>query len=213
MTMMIACVVSLLAGCGPRVDISTYEHLSAPVIHELPALRVIEVEASAASSAEAAGKAIGLLYQAWYGLDIEHPHGAAPRGRWAEGVEAGDTVSRGVFALPVPQDTSPLEDPPSKDGMTPRLATWEYGETAEILHVGSYAAEAPTIERLKRHITEQGYRITGLHEEEYVKGPGMFFKGNPDGYYTVIRHQVEPLPPSESVPDRGGAQPGAAGSP
>lgn len=61
---------------------------------------------------------------------------------------------------------------------------------AEILHVGPYTAEAPTISRLKKFIVESGFEVIGEHEEEYLKGPGMFFKGNPEKYYTIIRYRI-----------------------
>lgn len=62
---------------------------------------------------------------------------------------------------------------------------------AEILHIGPYSAEVPTTERLQSYIKEKGYRVIGVHEEEYLKGPGMFGKGNPEKYYTIIRYRVE----------------------
>jgi len=40
-------------------------------------------------------------------------------------------------------------------------------------------------------IEENEYKVTGAHEEEYLKGPGMFFMGNPKKYQTIIRYPVE----------------------
>ena len=62
---------------------------------------------------------------------------------------------------------------------------------AEILHVGPYNVEQPDIERLLNFIKLQGYRVFGDHEEEYVKGPGMMFAGDPNNYLTIIRLRVE----------------------
>jgi hypothetical protein len=56
--------------------------------------------------------------------------------------------------------------------------------------VGGYDKEKPTIERLKAFIEQSGYEIAGLHEEEYLRGPGMIFRGNPDTYLTIIRYPV-----------------------
>ena len=50
--------------------------------------------------------------------------------------------------------------------------------------------ETPTIEKLKAFINERGYEISGDHEEEYLKGPGMFFKGNLNKYRTIIRYEL-----------------------
>ena len=34
------------------------------------------------------------------------------------------------------------------------------------------------------------YQITGIHEEEYIRGPGMLLKGDPESYITMIRYGV-----------------------
>ena len=60
--------------------------------------------------------------------------------------------------------------------------------------MGPYSAEQPDIERLLRFIESSGYRVVGDHEEEYVKGPGMLFAGDPDSYLTIIRLRVEKSP-------------------
>ena len=33
--------------------------------------------------------------------------------------------------------------------------------------------------------------LQGEHEEEYIKGPGMLSKGNPQKYLTIIRYRVK----------------------
>jgi hypothetical protein len=78
-----------------------------------------------------------------------------------------------------------------KDGLRVQLDQWQYGEVAEILHVGAYSEEAPTVEKLRQFAFKRGYRMAGPHEEEYLKGPGMFFKGNPGKYMTIIRWRVQ----------------------
>jgi hypothetical protein len=40
------------------------------------------------------------------------------------------------------------------------------------------------------NIADQGYEIAGPHEEEYLRGPGMLFAGDPEGYLTLIRYEV-----------------------
>jgi hypothetical protein len=74
--------------------------------------------------------------------------------------------------------------------MAAHAATWEYGEVAEILHLGSYETEPPTIERLQEYVAAEGYSVIGDHEEEYLKGPGMMMVA-PKDYWTIIRYRVE----------------------
>ena len=74
-----------------------------------------------------------------------------------------------IMALPVPNDTTTL---PQKAPETEvRLETWEYGTVAQILHLGAYDEEGPTVERLHKFIEENGYEIAGMHEEEYLTTP------------------------------------------
>ena len=74
-----------------------------------------------------------------------------------------------IMALPVPEDTTSL--PQKVADIKVKLETWEYGTVAQILHLGPYDQEGPTIERLQRFIEENGYRIAGVHEEEYLTRP------------------------------------------
>ena len=74
-----------------------------------------------------------------------------------------------IIGLPIPEDTTPL--PQKVPGVEVKLETWEYGTVAQILHLGGYDQEEPTIERLHKCIEENGYEIAGVHEEEYLTTP------------------------------------------
>jgi DNA-binding PadR family transcriptional regulator len=109
-----------------------------------------------------------------------------PRARWFGGPDWA-TLPReewkAAWAIPVPEDTTEL---PQKDPATPvAVETWEYGTVAQILHVGTYAEETPTIEQLHAFIAEQGYEIVGPHEEEYLSRPEA------KAPKTIIRYQVK----------------------
>ena len=167
-----AAAVVLLAvrfGSPPDVDPSLYDALRDPVIRALPPQRVIEVEVRGRPE-EASGRAIGLLYRTWRSLDLGPPR-VAPRARWPVGDDTPEDLWVGRFALPVPDSVTSLPDPPTDDGLVPRLATWTWGEAAEILHVGPWDAEGPTVARLQRAVAERGYEIAGDHEEEYLTRP------------------------------------------
>jgi len=74
-----------------------------------------------------------------------------------------------IIALPIPEDTSSL--PRKVPDVEVKIETWEYGTVAQILHLGAYDQEQPTIERLQRFIEDNGYEIAGAHEEEYLTSP------------------------------------------
>ncbi len=74
-----------------------------------------------------------------------------------------------IIGLPVPEDTTAL--PQKVPAIEVKLETWEYGSVAQILHIGAYDQEGPTVDRLHKFIEENGYEIAGMHEEEYLTTP------------------------------------------
>jgi hypothetical protein len=88
-----------------------------------------------------------------------------------------------IIGLPIPEDTTSL--PQKVPGIEVKIETWEYGTVAQILHLGAYDQEEPTVERLHKLIEENGYEITGIHEEEYLTRPDAKV------VKTVIRYPVK----------------------
>ena len=67
---------------------------------------------------------------------------------------------------------------------------WAEGRCAQLLHIGPYAAEAPSIVALHEAIAEAGYRPHGRHHEIYLGDPR---RSAPEKLRTIIRHPVEPV--------------------
>lgn len=68
-----------------------------------------------------------------------------------------------------------------------RLERFDEGPAAQIMHIGPYSAEAPTITRLHAFIRELGYTFDGTkqkHHEIYLGDPR---RAAPDKLKTVIR--------------------------
>ena len=74
-----------------------------------------------------------------------------------------------IIGLPIPEDTTSL--PQKVPEIEVKIETWEYGTVAQILHLGAYDQEEPTVERLHKFIEDSGYEIAGVHEEEYLTTP------------------------------------------
>jgi hypothetical protein len=70
-----------------------------------------------------------------------------------------------------------------------RFEKFAEGKAAQIMHLGPYSAEGPTIERLHAFVAEQGYRLRGKHHEIYLGDPR---RAAPDKLKTIVRHPVEP---------------------
>lgn len=71
-----------------------------------------------------------------------------------------------------------------------RLERFREGLSAQVLHLGSYAAEAPTIEQLHAFIRAQGHQLRGQHHEIYLGDPR---KTAPEKLRTVIRQPISPV--------------------
>jgi hypothetical protein len=174
-------------------DLSPYLALRDPAIRTMPSQRVLVVEARGAPG-KVGKKAFGLLMKAYFGMKgvpKGGPDFKPPRARWPLAALAPQDEWIGRYAMPLPDTIQKVILPKAPEGMSIMVTTWEYGEVAEILHIGPYSAETPAIKRLRDFISTRGYRIAGEHEEEYCRGPGMFFRGDPEKYYTIIRYKVE----------------------
>ncbi len=68
-----------------------------------------------------------------------------------------------------------------------RFDVYEEGRAAQVMHVGPYADEAPTIEMLHQFIEDQGLVRSGLHHEIYLGDPR---KSDPAKLKTIIRQAV-----------------------
>ena len=74
---------------------------------------------------------------------------------------------------------------PALDRM--RLESLHEGLSAQIMHIGPYAAEKPTMERLHGFIHEGGYAFRGRHHEIYLSDPR---RAAPEKMRTVLRQPV-----------------------
>ena len=105
-----------------------------------------------------------------------------PRTRYPDGLLVPMEQWTLITGIPVPEDTTSL--PQKVPGVEVKLETWKYGTVAQILHLGPYNQEQPTVERLHRFIADSGYEIAGVHEEEYLTKPDAKV------VKTIVRYQV-----------------------
>ncbi len=103
-------------------------------------------------------------------------------GRWPKPLDTPREEWFGIWGLPLPDDVTEL--PQKAPDVSVRVERWEYGTVAQVLHLGPYSEEGPTIERLRRFIEDSGYEIAGPHEEEYLTSPRAKVQK------TMLRYQV-----------------------
>ncbi len=185
--------LSLFISCSKKF--TEYEHLLEPHISEKAPQKMLVYEA-VGNPNETVGNAFGALFSTFFKLKKDHDMDmAAPLARWPKGPDTPMEEWIGIYAMPVAETVEAIPEKAAEEHPALKLETWKYGLVAEILHKGSYASEKPTVDKLHKFITESGYEISGYHEEEYLKGPGMFGPGNPDKYYTIIRYPVAKMKP------------------
>ncbi len=68
-----------------------------------------------------------------------------------------------------------------------RLGTLREGLSLQILHLGPYSQEAPTIERLGAFAKANGFRLRGRHHEIYMGDPR---RARPERLKTILRRPV-----------------------
>ena len=68
-----------------------------------------------------------------------------------------------------------------------RLEEFSEGECAQILHIGPFSAEGPTIEKLHDYILSHG-RLTGKHHEIYLSDVR---RADPSKWKTILRQPMK----------------------
>jgi hypothetical protein len=76
-----------------------------------------------------------------------------------------------------------------------RLVTYDEGASAQLMHRGPYADEAPAIARLHEFIAASGLRLRGKPHEIYLSDPN---RTSPERMRTVLRQPVEPVRRTDS---------------
>lgn len=70
-----------------------------------------------------------------------------------------------------------------------RFMNFHEGLSVQIMHIGPYSAEAPTIARMHTYIEESGHILTGKHHEIYLGDPR---RTAPEKLKTVLRQPIKP---------------------
>lgn len=120
-----------------------------------------------------------------------------------------DKATRGWhwrLLLAVPEDATELEIEAAMDAAARkrplpaadrlRVLRWVEGPSAQVMHIGPYEAEQPTVRRLHEAIGQAGLRPRGHHHEIYLSDPR---RGSPDRIRTLLRQPVE-VPATRGVP-------------
>ena len=69
-----------------------------------------------------------------------------------------------------------------------RLEAFEEGPCIQVMHLGPYAAEPATVEKMDAFAREHAYQLHGKHHEIYLGNP---LRAQPEKLKTVLRHPIK----------------------
>lgn len=183
-----------------------YRATSRPELLDVPTRKAVVVDGDSQPGGEGFRRAIeaiyGVTYALKYGLKrmgVIDFHVLALEALWeipGEGAAPGEgwqwtafvAVPDAVTALQVREAAAAAAAKRSNPALPlVRLRTIREGRCAQVLHVGPYDAEQPTIDALLRFVAEQGYVVAGAHHEVYLNDPRRV---GPERTRTIIRYAV-----------------------
>jgi hypothetical protein len=180
----------------------------APALVEVPPLNFLMIDGQGdPNTTPEYAAAVETLYALAYALKFMVKRGSAAIDYtvmpleglwWGTGVDWSDADQRGgwqwTMMIMQPEHITPglfeqalAETRKKKPALAldrVRFERYDEGLAAQIMHLGPYAAEGPTIARLHAFIEQQGRVLRGKHHEIYLGDPR---KTTPDKLRTVIR--------------------------
>ncbi len=177
---------------------------------EVPAMQFVMTDGSGSPAGGDYADAMSWLYSVAYSvkfaskLDLGRDYTVMPLEGlwWAEDMDAfatddkdawlwtamimhPDWIPEDMFQAAVEKSADKLGDP----RQSLRMATVSEGLSVQIMHIGPYADEAPTIARLhQEYLPEHGLTENGHHHEIYLSDPR---RTAPEKLKTVIRQPVK----------------------
>ena len=197
----------------------TLKHLYAPskkdfVLVDVPKMNFVKIDGSGRPGNDAYVAALGWLYPISYGLKfmskqvLERDYVVLPleglwwaddmnayieEGRqdewhWTLMIMQPDWITEDMFVQALEKASKKLGTPPPS---SLRFETYEEGKSFQIMHIGPYSEEGPTLARLHHeYMPQNGLTFNGEHHEIYISDAR---KTAPERLKTVLRQPVKPI--------------------
>ena len=180
-----------------------------PCLLEVPDMNCLMVDGKGDPNSQVFQEAVGSLYSVAYTLkfmfkkekDIDYPV-TALEGLWdAEDVTDFMTARRenwkwtlliGLPSIVTKKDALKALSAAREKAKFPRFPVVRFeklaeGRCAQIMHIGPYANEGPTVETLHAFVEKQGYALRGRHHEIYLGDPR---RSAPEKLRTIVRQPI-----------------------
>ena len=162
-----------------------------PVLVDVPPLQYLMIDGDGGPDSKAFGEALEALYPVAYTLKFlckKAPGGIdfgvmpleglwwaddmddfvlrhKDRWKWTLLIMQPDIVTAELYETAVAQVRA-KKNPTALAKL--RFETFSEGRAAQVLHIGPYSDEGPTIQALHQFIADQGFRLSGKHHEIYL---------------------------------------------
>jgi hypothetical protein len=133
---------------------------------------------------------IGPLEGLWWtvdgSIDLDAIFGGGDRSgwRWILMIGLPEQATEGELAAAIEAARAKAAEPHASNL---RIETFAEGRAAQLLHLGPYAAERPSIEALHEAIASAGLTPAGRHHEIYLGDPR---RAAPDRLKTILRQPI-----------------------
>ena len=184
---------------------------STPVLVDVPPLRFLMIDGLANVGGPDFQLSMGALYGLAYPvkfaakkqLSLSYPvmpaeglYWDADEGPGSAPASPDSTAWRLMIMLPDPVSAEFVDEVRAKVAAKkdlPRLGdvrvqTFSEGQSVQVLHLGPYADETPTVNRLLAFAQERGFHTSGSHHEIYLNDPN---RTAPEKLKTVLRYPVQ----------------------
>jgi hypothetical protein len=105
--------------------------------------------------------------------------------RWTAMIMQPDFITREMYEQ-ASDEAGKKKELPALSKM--RFENFHEGKSAQILYIGSFAAEGPTIKKIHDYITASGHKLRDKHHEIYLSD---FRRAAPEKLKTIIRQPFE----------------------
>ena len=170
-----------------------------PVLVDVPEFRFLMIDGHGDPNT-ASEPAIGALYQASYRLKFALKRGPLALDYkvmpleglwWTPDMSKFSAERKGewdwTLMIRQPEEVDDEMVAATEPELPLRLEHWTEGPAAQVMHIGPYSEEGPTIALLHAFIKEQGLELDGKHHEIYLGDPR---RAAPEKLKTVVRQPV-----------------------
>ncbi len=105
--------------------------------------------------------------------------------QWTALIMQPEFVTADLFSAAIEQ-VKASKNPPGL--AKARFASFKEGLSAQIMYLGPYSDEGPTIQKIHQFIQENGYALSGKHHEIYLSDPR---RTAPEKLKTIIRQPMQ----------------------